>query len=157
VVVKDGKIAEIGEKVMVPAGAIIIEAGGQYLIPALSIATRTSPGRAESMKAACRSPRWSTSGTSSTPTISAIYRALAGGVTTGQHPARSANSIGGQTLPLKMRWGKSAQELIFAGATPGIKFALGENPKRSATHRAAAAQPPPRGALPRHRAWAWKT
>ncbi len=30
-----------------------------------------------------------------------------------------------------MRWGKSAQEMIFAGATPGIKFALGENPKRS--------------------------
>ena len=27
--------------------------------------------------------------------------------------------------------GKDAQELIFEGATPGIKFALGENPKRA--------------------------
>lgn len=61
----------------------------------------------------------------------AIYRALAGGVTTANILHGSANSIGGQTLPLKMRWGKSAQEMIFAGATPGIKFALGENPKRS--------------------------
>ena len=35
VVVKDGKIAEVGEKVMVPAGATIIDAGGQYLIPGI--------------------------------------------------------------------------------------------------------------------------
>jgi len=32
---------------------------------------------------------------------------------------------------LKMRWGKDAQGLIFQGALPGIKFALGENPKRA--------------------------
>ena len=30
-----------------------------------------------------------------------------------------------------MRWGKDAQAMIFEGATPGIKFALGENPKRA--------------------------
>jgi imidazolonepropionase-like amidohydrolase len=29
-----------------------------------------------------------------------------------------------------MRWGKDAQGLLFEGAMPGIKFALGENPKR---------------------------
>ncbi len=45
----------------------------------------------------------------------------------------SANAIGGQTLVLKMRWGKDAEGMIFQGATPGIKFALGENPKRAGT------------------------
>ena len=35
VIVKDGKIAEVGEKLMVPAGATVIEAGGQYLIPGI--------------------------------------------------------------------------------------------------------------------------
>ena len=30
-----------------------------------------------------------------------------------------------------MRWGTDAQKMIFEGATPGIKFALGENPKRA--------------------------
>ena len=30
-----------------------------------------------------------------------------------------------------MRWGKDAQGILFEGATPGIKFALGENPKRA--------------------------
>jgi imidazolonepropionase-like amidohydrolase len=45
----------------------------------------------------------------------------------------SANAIGGQTLVLKMRWGTDAEGMIFQGATPGIKFALGENPKRAGT------------------------
>ncbi len=35
VVVKDGKIAEIGEKVMEPTGATIIDAAGQYVIPGI--------------------------------------------------------------------------------------------------------------------------
>src|SRR5438132_2505010 len=61
----------------------------------------------------------------------AIYRALAGGVTSANILDGWANPVGGQTLPLKMRWGKDAQGLIFEGATPGIKFALGENPKRA--------------------------
>ncbi len=60
-----------------------------------------------------------------------IYRALAGGVTTANILHGSANSIGGKTVVVKMRWGKDAHDLLFEGAPPGIKFALGENPKRS--------------------------
>ena len=31
---------------------------------------------------------------------------------------------------IKLRWGKTrAEEMLFDGAMPGIKFALGENPK----------------------------
>jgi imidazolonepropionase-like amidohydrolase len=52
-------------------------------------------------------------------------------VTTANILHGSANPIGGCTLPIKLRWGKDAQGLIFEGATPGIKFALGENPKRA--------------------------
>jgi imidazolonepropionase-like amidohydrolase len=32
---------------------------------------------------------------------------------------------------MKMRWGKDANAMKFEGAMPGIKFALGENPKRA--------------------------
>src|ERR1039457_2516815 len=35
VVVKDGKIADMGEKVIVPQGATIIDGNGQYLIPGI--------------------------------------------------------------------------------------------------------------------------
>jgi imidazolonepropionase-like amidohydrolase len=31
---------------------------------------------------------------------------------------------------MKLRWGKNAEQMKFEGAIPGIKFALGENPKR---------------------------
>src|SRR5947199_380936 len=60
-----------------------------------------------------------------------IYRDLAGGVTTANILHGSANAIGGQTEVIKLRWGQPAAKLLFEGALPGIKFALGENPKRS--------------------------
>jgi imidazolonepropionase-like amidohydrolase len=60
-----------------------------------------------------------------------IYYALAGGVTTIHTMHGSANSIGGRGIVLKLRWGKSAEEMIFDGAPPTIKWALGENPKQS--------------------------
>ena len=60
-----------------------------------------------------------------------IYRQLAGGVTTSQLLHGSANPIGGQSALIKMRWGATAQEMLFEDAKPFIKFALGENVKQS--------------------------
>ncbi|OAV43715.1 amidohydrolase family protein [Lewinella sp. 4G2] len=60
-----------------------------------------------------------------------IYRQLAGGVTVSQLLHGSANPIGGQSAIIKLRWGKTANEMIFAEADPFIKFALGENVKQS--------------------------
>ena len=56
---------------------------------------------------------------------------VAGGVTTANILHGSANSIGGKCTVIKLRWGKDAHDMIFEGALPGIKFALGENPKRA--------------------------
>src|SRR5690606_12749203 len=60
-----------------------------------------------------------------------IYRQLAGGVTTSQVLHGSANSIGGQSVLIKLRWGVPPEDLKFKGADPFIKFALGENVKQS--------------------------
>ena len=60
-----------------------------------------------------------------------IYRQLAGGVTTSHLLHGSANAIGGQTALIKLRWGRSAEELKFKGADGFIKFALGENVKQT--------------------------
>ena len=65
------------------------------------------------------------------PTDINIYRQLAGGVTTSQLLHGSANPIGGQSAIIKMRWGQSADSMIFDEAPPFIKFALGENVKQS--------------------------
>ena len=129
VLVRDGKIAEMGEKVLVPPDARVIDAAGQYLMP--GIIDCHSHIAAESTNEG---------GTSVSSMVGIedvlnpedidIYRALAGGVTTANVLHGSANAIGGKCSVLKMRWGKSAAEMRFAGAMPGIKFALGENPKR---------------------------
>ncbi|QEC67996.1 amidohydrolase family protein [Panacibacter ginsenosidivorans] len=60
-----------------------------------------------------------------------IYRQLAGGVTSAHILHGSCNTIGGQTQLIKMRWGKDAEEMKFANWDGFIKFALGENVKRS--------------------------
>jgi len=60
-----------------------------------------------------------------------IYRQLAGGVTAAQLLHGSCNPIGGQSAIIKFRWGRLPEELKIRGAAPFIKFALGENVKRS--------------------------
>jgi imidazolonepropionase-like amidohydrolase len=60
-----------------------------------------------------------------------IYRQLAGGVTSAHILHGSCNTIGGQTQLIKLRWGKDAEEMKFANWDGFIKFALGENVKRS--------------------------
>lgn len=62
-----------------------------------------------------------------------IYRQLAGGVTASHILHGSCNTIGGQTQLIKLRWGVMPEQLKFAGWDPFIKFALGENVKRSSS------------------------
>jgi imidazolonepropionase-like amidohydrolase len=60
----------------------------------------------------------------------AIYRALAGGVTTSLLLHGSANMIGGQAVVIKHKYGLSRDAMLFPNAPRSIKFASGENPKR---------------------------
>jgi imidazolonepropionase-like amidohydrolase len=60
-----------------------------------------------------------------------IYRQLAGGLTAADLLHGSANAIGGQNCVVKWRYGEDPEGLKMKGAKPGIKFALGENPKQS--------------------------
>lgn len=132
VVMKDGKITDVGEKVIVPAGATIVDGSGKFLMPGII--------DCHSHLAADAINEGSVSVSSMVfiqdvlnPDDIAIYRALAGGVTTANVLHGSANAIGGKCSVIKMRWGKRANDLLFEGSKPGIKFALGENPKRQGT------------------------
>jgi imidazolonepropionase-like amidohydrolase len=130
ILIRDGKIAEVGEKVMVPAGAKVVDASGEYVMP--GIIDCHSHIAADSINEGSVSVS-SMVGIEDVlnPDDIAIYRALAGGVTTANILHGSANSIGGKCTVIKLRWGKDAHDMIFEGALPGIKFALGENPKRA--------------------------
>jgi imidazolonepropionase-like amidohydrolase len=129
ILVENGKIKDVGDKVITPAGAKIIDASGQYVIP--GIIDCHSHIAADSINEGSVSVS-SMVGIEDVlnPEDISIYRALAGGVTTANVLHGSANAIGGKCTVIKMRWGKDAQAVVFDGAMPGIKFALGENPKR---------------------------
>lgn len=131
VLIKDGKIAEVGANVKVPSGAQVIDGTGMFVTPGII--------DCHSHIAVDGSVNEGSISVSSIANIAevldsddiSIYRDLAGGVTTANVLHGSANSIGGQTIVIKLRWGQPAAKLPFEGALPGIKFALGENPKRS--------------------------
>lgn len=140
VLLRDGKIADFGEKVVIPSDAEIIDAAGHYVMP--GIIDPHSHIASESVNEGSIS-------VSSMVTIEdvlnpeniAIYRALAGGVTTAAIMHGSANAVGGQSAVIKMRWGKNAGGILFENAKPILKLALGENPKRRGS---SAGQTPPR-------------
>ena len=130
ILLQNGKIAAIGDKVLAPPGATVIDGAGKYVMPGIIDC------HSHIMAEAINEGSVSVSAMVGIPDVLnpediAIYRALAGGVTTANILHGSANSIGGKTIVMKMRWGKDAEEMKFEGAMPGIKFALGENPKRA--------------------------
>jgi imidazolonepropionase-like amidohydrolase len=131
ILVRDGKIAAVGTDVKAPDGATVIDAAGQFIIPGIidchsHIAVDGSVGEGGPVVSSMVSIADVLN-----PADINIYRDLAGGVTTANILHGSANPIGGQTVVIKLRWGKQASQLPFEGALPGIKFALGENPKHS--------------------------
>ena len=131
ILIKDGKIAEVGSSVKAPKDATVIDAEGKFVTPGIidchsHIAIEGSVNEGSISVSSIAN----TADVLNSDDID-IYRDLAGGVTTANILHGSANSIGGQTVVIKLRWGQPASKLPFEGALPGIKFALGENPKRS--------------------------
>jgi imidazolonepropionase-like amidohydrolase len=130
IVLRDGKIAAVGAGVPIPSGADVVDAAGKFISP--GIIDCHSHIAADSIN------EGGTTVSSMTgiedvfnPSDVDIYRDLAGGVTTANVLHGSANPIGGKNYVIKLRWGKTrAEDFKFEGAMPGIKFALGENPKR---------------------------
>ena len=144
VLVDEGKIAAISEggaDLNGPEGTLVIDGAGMHLAPGVvdthshtAIERGVNEGT-ESITAEV------TMEDVIDPDDIGIYRALAGGVTTTRLLHGSANAIGGRDAVLKLRWHEDADALRFKGAEEGIKFALGENPKRSNWGRGASRYP----------------
>jgi len=131
VLVKNGKIARVGKNLS-DNSARVIDGSGKYLTPGIidehsHIAAFSINEGAESVTSEVRIAD------NLNPEDIAIYRELSGGVTTAQILHGSANVIDGQSQLIKLRWGVNDEGLKFKGADPFIKFALGENVKRTAS------------------------
>ncbi len=130
VLIRNGKIAQIG-KGLSAGSARVIDGTGKHLTPGIldehshiAISRGVNEGT-QSVTAEVRIADVVN------PDDVNIYRQLSGGVTSSHLLHGSANTIGGQSQLIKLRWGANAEELKFAGTDGFIKFALGENVKQS--------------------------
>jgi imidazolonepropionase-like amidohydrolase len=130
VLLRGGKIAAVGQNLKAAAGARVVDATGKFVTPGIVDC------HSHTMLDAVNELTLSVTSMVRTrdvlnPTDENLYRELAGGVTTMNLLHGSGNAIGGLNTVVKNKYGRPADEFVFEGATPGIKFALGENPKRS--------------------------
>ena len=131
IVVRGGKITAVGRNVAIPQGIRVIDGTGKFVLP----------GIIDAHSHAALEGGINEGAESVTPEVivqlrndsPVIQRALAGGVTAALLLHGSANTIGGQGLVIKMRWGVPADSMYFKGAHRIVKFALGENVTRASS------------------------
>lgn len=131
ILIQNGKIAQVGQGITTPVGAVVIDGTGKHISSGIideHSHIAISKGVNESGQSVSAEVRI---GDVINPDDVNIYRQLAGGVTGAQLLHGSANPIGGQSALIKLRWGRSAEELKMEGADGFIKCALGENVKQS--------------------------
>lgn len=129
ILIQDGKITAVGPDVAAPSGVSVFDLGGRVAMPGI-----IDPHAHIALDAI---NEWTLS---VTPEVRCrdvivhddhfIYTAVAGGVTTIHTMHGSANTIGGQNVILKLKWGRPAADMIVQDVKPTVKFALGENVKR---------------------------
>ena len=106
VLIRDGKIAEIGQNLEAPEGFRVIDASGRFVMPGI-LDDHSHMGVDRGINEGSRSV---------VPEVSiadvirhddpSFFTALAGGITTIHTMHGSANSIGGQNEVIKLKWGR---------------------------------------------------
>src|SRR4029079_7322809 len=129
VLMRDGKIVEVGKNLTAPAGAIIIDGKGKFVTPGIidihsHLGVYPSPSNEatqdgnEATKPTTPEVR---SENSVWPQDPGFTRALAGGVTAMQILPGSANLIGGRSVILKNVPAITTQAMKFPDAPYGLK------------------------------------
>jgi imidazolonepropionase-like amidohydrolase len=129
--VRAGKVVQVGKNLNAPAGATVVDATGKHVTPGL-IDPHTHTGVSAVNESGFAIVPEVQMGDVLTLNNIWMYRQLAGGLTTQMVKHGSANPIGGENVFVKNRWGSLPDDLKIANAPRTVKFALGENPKRAA-------------------------
>ncbi|HLU84561.1 MAG TPA: amidohydrolase family protein [Vicingaceae bacterium] len=131
VLIKDGKIADIGKDLVVEEGVEVIDGTNKHLTAGIideHSHIAISRGVNECTQAV--TAEVSIADVVNSDDIN-IYRQLAGGVVAAQLLHGSCNPIGGQSALIKLKWGHAPEEMKIDTKDGFIKFALGENVKQS--------------------------
>ena len=131
ILIRDGKIADVGADVQAPADAKVIDASGMFVMPGIVDCHTHIAIDGDVNEGSISVSSMANIKDVLNPYDVDIYRELAGGVVIGNVLHGSANPIGGQTIVIKLKYGAPPEDLPFPDALPGIKFALGENVKHS--------------------------
>ncbi len=129
VLIKKGKISKIGTNLSA-GGARVVDATGKHLTAGIIDEHTHIAGLAINESGHNSSAEVKMTDVLDPKDID-IYRNLGGGVTSAQLLHGSANPIGGRSAIFKLKWGRSASEMIYTDMPKFIKFALGENVKQS--------------------------
>lgn len=129
VLIRNGQIAEVGTNLNAPGNAVEVDGTGKHVTPGM-IDPHIHSGVSSVNETGATIVPEVYMGDVITHNNIAMYRQLAGGLTTAMIKHGSANPIGGENVIVKMRWGGLPEELKLEGGTRTVKFALGENPKR---------------------------
>jgi len=138
VLLRDGKVAAVGNVGNPPADAVVIDATGKWVTPGL-IDTHSHLGVYPSpdIQSTSDGNEMTSPNTAEVRAEDSVWPqdpqftlALAGGVTTMQILPGSANLFGGRGVTVKNVPGRTVQDMKFPGAPYGLKMACGENPKR---------------------------
>ena len=127
----DGVIEAVGGDIEAPAGVPVVDASGWHVMPGVidahsHLALDSINEGTMSITCECQIADMIH------PGELGIWRATAGGTTLVQSLHGSANPIGGQAAVWELDyWDPTIADLLLPGAKQGVKFALGENVKRS--------------------------
>ncbi len=135
---KEGKIAAIGDNLKAPKKGLVVEGAGKWVTPGIiDVHSHLGDYPAPSIESSQDGNEMTSPNTAQVWAEHSVWTqdaqfalALAGGVTTLQILPGSANLFGGRGITLKNVPGRSVQDMKFPGAPYGLKMACGENPKR---------------------------
>jgi imidazolonepropionase-like amidohydrolase len=129
VIIRDGKIVEVGQNIPIPAEMRVIDVTGKYVMAGIidshshialtDVNEATDPVTPQIwMREALE------------PSSDSIKKTLAGGVTMVKAMHGSANVIGGVNVTIKLKYRDRIENMIVQDTRQQLKMALGENPKR---------------------------
>ena len=138
ILLRNGKVAAVGQTITAPPDALVIDASGKWVTPGVidthsHLGVYAAPG-IESLQDGNEATSPNTAEVSAEhslwPQDPQFDLALAGGITTLQLLPGSANLFGGRGITVKNVPSRTAEGMKFPGAPYALKMACGENPKR---------------------------